>query len=587
MMHKIKTIYVQLFDNYIKDRNISEETKIIYVYRYLSWTLTCIAYLADRPYSIIFFKLGVIVSLFISSKIITNLYIRFKNNQILVRTLVLIETVGITLLLLPTGGLKSPFIWYALNPTLVAASYMPAYFCWMNLMFYLITGSAMSYVLFNKDSLSILEMLMGNTNLILVFALITLAVQLLAGLSQRLFNQTIALEKQKNKMEEINKALEMSNIQKEEAIDHIMSLYHIMEALNNHNSKDKMFEVLVSYTAKLTKCILAFIWFPGRNKDLDLIKTSKDISLTDKQDIIYELRNLGFHGSQIRGIQDVRVKDKEFIISPIISSSTYFGLIAIQKTCDLNIGGTGQNIKLLEFIAELVAVTLERFNLEDMEDRLLVMEEQNRIANEIHDSVSQRLFSISYAIYGILGRWQDVSKEELKDYLSEIRESSNSAMKELRNSIYKLSSKKKGEKSFQVTLKNFLDNISKLNSVIIDLEIQGDENILSLSLKKCITRIIREACSNAIRHGKCKHINCSLVIYKEHINLSIIDDGIGFVMEEDVSNQKGLGISNMRNLVGSFNGSIEINSEVGKGTQVQIMIPGKDLTNVARGGVAI
>jgi len=44
------------------------------------------------------------------------------------------------------------------------------------------------------------------------------------------------------------------------------------------------------------------------------------------------------------------------------------------------------------------------------------MEEQNRIANEIHDSVSQRLFSISYGIHGVLGRWNDISKEELKDY---------------------------------------------------------------------------------------------------------------------------------------------------------------------------
>jgi len=388
-------------------------------------------------------------------------------------------------------------------------------------------------------------------------------------------------------MEVINKALEMSNLQKEEAMDHIMSLYHIMEALNNHNSKDKMLEVLVSYTAKLTKSTLAFIWFPDKNADLDLFKTSKDIPLTDAKKIIYELRSLGFYDSQIKGIQDMRVIDKEFIIRPIMSSSTYFGLIAIQKTIDFNNEDEGQKIKLLEFIAELIAVTLERFNLEDLEDRLLVMEEQNRIANEIHDSVSQRLFSISYAIHGILGRWKDVSKEELKDYLNEIRDSSNLAMKELRNSIYKLSSKKKGEKSFQITLKNFLDSIAKLNSINIDLQIQGDENILSLSLKKCITRIIREACSNAIRHGKCKHINICLVILKEYISLSIIDDGIGFEMKEEINNQKGLGISNMRNLVGSFNGNIKIISQIGEGTQVQIMIPGKGFTNVKQGGIAI
>lgn len=570
----------------MKDKLTSEETKIIYAYRYLSWALTSFVYLAGGSYSIVFFKLGVIVSLFISSKVITNLYMKFKENKVVLRTLVLIETLGITILLLPTGGLRSPFIWYALNPTLVAACYLPTYFCWLNLIFYLFSGTTMSNALFNPDKINMAEMILENSNLILVFMLITLAVQLMAGLTKKLYAQTIVLEEQKQKMIQINEALRISNIQNQEAIEHIMSLYQIIEALNNHSSKEKLLEVLAAYTARITKSSLSIFWLLNPNKSSDIIKTNKNLKEAEQQEILQELQKLNLQRLKLKEIHEIRVNNKDLLAMSIISSTTYFGLVAIQKNNYSNIHQIEQNIKLLKFLAELSAVTLERFNLEEIEDRLLVMEEQNRIANEIHDSVSQRLFSISYAIHGILGRWSDLSKNDLKDYLVEVRESSNLAMQELRNSIYKLSLKKKGEKSLQVALSAFLDSIAKLQHVIIDFDIKGDESNLSLSLKKGITRIIREACGNAVRHGKCQLIHLDLVLHKDFMKLSIDDDGIGFLLNnEDINEQKSLGISNMKNLVNSFNGSLEINSEIGKGTAIKIIIPSEGFANVERGGL--
>jgi len=575
MIHRIGLLWSKILNSSIKDKNVSEEIKIIYVYRYLSWALTSFVYLTGRPYSIIFFKLGVIVSLLISSKIITDLYIKYKGNKGMLRKLVLIETLGITLLLLPTGGLVSPFIWYALNPTLVAASYLPAYFYWMNLVFYLLTGSTMSYVLFNPNNNSIVVMFMNNSNLTLVFILITLAVQLLANLTKKLYIQT--------------KALHLSNFQKQESIEHIMSLYQIIEALNNHSTKNKLFETLAIYTGKLTKSDLSFFWLPNTKEEGAMIKTSKDLNQIELQEIQAELEQLGLKENRLQVLQEIRIVNKDFVAIPILSPTTYFGIIAVEKKSYANTDEIEQRTRLLEFLAGLSAVTLERFNLEDIEDHLIVMEEQNRIANEIHDSVSQRLFSISYAIHGILGRLKTISSEELKEYLIEVNESSNLSMQELRNSIYRLSSKKKGEKSLKVTLKAFLDSISKLHNIIIDFEVQGDESLLPLPLKKGITRIIREGCGNAIRHGKCQQIYLDIEIHREFISLSIIDDGKGFILNKEVAeNQKGLGISNIKNLVHSFNGNIEINSEIGKGTEIHIMLLlGEGFSNVQQGGFAI
>lgn len=223
MLFNLKQITVNLGRQFIYERIRSEEDKIIYIYRYVSWFLTSVVYLTGKPYATIIFKLGVTLSLFISSKIITDIYVKNSTNKKFVRTLVFIETLGITLLLLPTKGLESPFLWYALNPTLVATCYLPAYFSWVNLLFYLVAGTYMSYYLFNLENSSIITMFVDNANQVLVLVLITLAVQLLSDLTKKLATQT--------------NILKHLNDQKEDSMNHIMSLYQIIETLNNHNSK--------------------------------------------------------------------------------------------------------------------------------------------------------------------------------------------------------------------------------------------------------------------------------------------------------------------------------------------------------------
>ena len=258
-------------------------------------------------------------------------------------------------------------------------------------------------------------------------------------------------------------------------------------------------------------------------------------------------------------------------------------LIEIRKY--LNINEYNRITKLFKFISELLSVVLERFNLENIEENLLLMEEQNRIANEMHDSVSQRLFSISFGLHGILGKLDSVSKDVLTGYLTEIQESSNEAMKELRKAIYKLSSKKNGDKYLQKAIKSIANSISILNDIQTELNFSGKEYYLNYELKKSILRIIREACSNAVKHGNCKNIVVSISIGKESVNLSIQDDGCGFIFD-DSGDKYGLGLSNMKTLTKLFHGNINIKSDIGIGTKIEVVMP-IHANNLQKGAMAI
>ena len=528
---------------------------IICSYRYASWALTSVFYLTSKPYNAVFYKLGVILSLLIFSLVVNKLYIKIENDKQALGKLVVIETVGIELLLIPTGGLASPFIWYALNPILVSAIYLSYYFSWINLTFYLTTGTLINFSIFNPANLSIYQIFTNNSNIVLIFILINLAIQFLVVLT---------------------KELKDINNQKEESIEHIMSLYQMIETLNSNSNNDKLFEALADYTGSLTKSNFACIWI----KENNLIKINKEADGINLDMLLTALKSIDFNEQEI---QNIRLLNKNILVAPITSPSTFYGVVAVQTSEDESANIINQNKKLLKFISDLSSVLLDRFNLERIEEHLLVTEEQNRIANEMHDNVSQRLFSISYGIHGILGRIENLQKEEIKDYLLEITETSNIAMKELRKSIYKLSSRKKGKKYLQETIQSFLDSIAKLHTVSISFNVTGDENLILLELKKGLTRIIREACGNSIRHGKCKNINIGLIINPNDINLRITDDGIGFELSS-IEKKDGLGLSNIKALVNSYNGSIEIKSKINNGTKIKILLP---LQNYNKESIAI
>lgn len=544
----------------IKQRSDSEESKIIYTYRYLSWALTSVVYLAGIPRAILIYKIGVILSFFISSIVFTELYIQFNNHTRFLKTMLLIETLGIIILLLPTGGLTSPFIWYTFNPTLVAACYLPTSFCWINLGFYLLAASIMSYFNFNPNHMSLITIVIHNYNLVLAFVLITIAVQLLARLSKQLSYQA--------------NALKLSNQQKQESMNYIMTLYKILEAMDNHNSKDKLFEKLAAYTSSLMNSELSIFWLPASLNETEIIQVSKSLDSEELQEVISEIKKLKSKQNSTKEVDTIRILNRYFLTIPIFTSVAPCGFIASQIKMPIKKDELDQKIKLLEFLSGLCAVTLERFLIEDMEDHLLVMDEQNRIANEMHDSVSQRLFSISYGIHAILKSWDNIPHDQLQKYLLEIHESAMNAMEELRSAIYRLSSKKKNEKSLQVTLKSLLDNIAKLHNIVINFNTIGDELFLSLSVKQVISRILSEACSNAIRHGNCNMINIVLTICMDSISLTIQDNGKGFwVSEENPTLKTGLGLSNMRSLINAHDGSMNISSEIGIGTRIQCSIP--------------
>ncbi|MCL6572505.1 MAG: hypothetical protein K6T88_12615 [Bacillus sp. (in: Bacteria)] len=549
---------------------------LVFLYRYSSLVVTSFFYLIG-PQSPLFFKVGVVLSLGGAAWIITDLQKRYIENHTILKLTVLAETIGLMLLLAPTGGISSPFIWYAMNPVLVAASFLTPLFCWGALTFYLGSTTFIAYHLFHIDNIALF--LAEKSDFYLVCLLTTLLARLFSGLTKELASKATLLKTQQEELLQVNKTLTETNQKYKQTLEQIMSLYHLMETISSEKRPEKLAKEITSSLLKCTQAEAAFFWLTNLNHQNSHLANATNNSELET--------NLKREWDNIRGKREPFVSklSNEWYWMKVIRTSNNIGVLGVKVAGSSKTSQTFLLNRPFEFFAELSEIWLERIHMEQMREQMLVIEEQNRIANEIHDSVSQRLFGIVCALHSLQVKSRNMTWEEMNHEYQFLSQSANTTMKELRSAIYRLSTLKKGEKPFFVRLKKYFDEFSKLNEILVDYQITGDEAKISDKLKQPLYQMICEACGNAVRHGECNRIEVRLSLLEEKTILVIRDDGLGISSHGDQGKKdNGIGLINMQSIIDSFAGTFSINGIHGLGTEIQIDIP--NVKTLIKQGVA-
>lgn len=386
------------------------------------------------------------------------------------------------------------------------------------------------------------------------------------GLTQELdLNATLLNEQQEELLIE-NIQLAETNRKYQDTLEHIMSLYRVIESFSSPKYLGRLTEEITATLLKCTQKDAAFFWVTDH-----YMQHSHFSNTTNNMNLENDLRN-DWHHIRQKKESFIHIFNQAYFWIRIIRTSKHIGVLGVKV---FNIEEVKTSIFLnrtVEFLAELSEMTLERIHLNQIKDQMLIMEEQNRIANEIHDSVSQRLFGIVYSLHSLRAKSRSISAEELDQEYQFLSQTANTTMKELRASIYKLSNVKKGSKAFFVILEDYLTEYAKLNDIQIDYQLTGDESLFTQKMKSGLYRIICEACGNAVRHGECTEIMLTLTILEDKISLEIEDNGIGIRLHNQ-EKEKGIGLINMRSIINSFGGVFSIDSLQGLGTTLQIEIP--------------
>lgn len=539
-----------------------EESRILFAYRYISLFITSIFYFASQSDHLTSKKIFIITCLTISAIILSYLYLLYEHSNKNIMILLLIETIGNSILLIPSGGINSPFIWYTLNTILISSIFLKRRYSWINLFLYIFISSILTNFGTNYD-LDILGFLMRESNLVLSFIMIMAAVQVWSIFVKRTKEKSIRLE-------ELNEQLGSANESIIDSMNHITALYQSVNILSSQGNKEGLIKLLFEHIKKITKTKNLFYYdiLDSSNK---IIGEADNILLEDlKENITKDLKNILKYNKPM----EICVSDTRFVLLTVKSIYGKFGIFGLEIMNNKESITYKNDIYQLQFLGELVSIAFERLYLEEINERLLITEEQNRIANDLHDSVLQRLFSMSCGIFSLMQSLEEYTTEDMENELNLIRNTTDTVMKELRAKIYGLSWKKAGSNSFIIDIKKYIDDIKKLNNINIPFSLVGSEELLSSRQKKALYRMICEGIGNSVRHGKSKNIEVDLSISPSSTVLIIVDDGIGFDLVKVMEAKKnGLGIQNLYQLTESLHGEIQIDSMPGGSTKIEVSIP--------------
>ncbi|ARJ50111.1 GAF domain-containing sensor histidine kinase [Staphylococcus lutrae] len=244
---------------------------------------------------------------------------------------------------------------------------------------------------------------------------------------------------------------------------------------------------------------------------------------------------------------------------PLRSGNEQFGLLNVATPFTTHY--SDEDLELLESVAFQIGSAIKRIDLNQQEKEAARINERNRLARDLHDSVNQMLFSLKLTAHAA---GQITQEETSKRAFAQIEETSQNAVNEMRALIWQL--KPVGlEKGLVHALKNY----AKLIDIEIDITIHGLID-LENTIETHLYRVIQEAMNNTKKHAQTHRMMVTLNQTESHLIVNLIDEGIGFDVTT-IHQDDRHGLSNMRQRIKVLKGTMDMNSE--QGTQIHICIP--------------
>jgi signal transduction histidine kinase len=275
-------------------------------------------------------------------------------------------------------------------------------------------------------------------------------------------------------------------------------------------------------------------------------------------DVSLDPRYVWMQGSSTRSELSVPLKVKGEVIGVLDVQSD--GPDAFDKS----------DLLVLQSLAHQAAVAIENARLYDQARRVAVVEERQRLARELHDSVTQALYGATLYAEAAARQLDAGAVGSAANYLRELRDTAQEALREMRLLIFELRPSVLESAGLAAALRVRLEAVEERAGLAASFEVQG-EGVLSLSVEEGLYRIAQEALNNALKHAAARRVAVRLAYEEVRVVLEIKDDGIGFGREAEESG--GLGLRGMAERAAQMGGTLALDSQLGAGTTIRVEVP--------------
>ncbi len=202
-----------------------------------------------------------------------------------------------------------------------------------------------------------------------------------------------------------------------------------------------------------------------------------------------------------------------------------------------------------------------------------VLEERNRIAREMHDTIIQGCAGASALLEAVVVL-EPESKGPRKDLLDSARQQIRTTVDEARQAVWNL--RQKGTASPEITqlLGNMAQQVGHMSRVPVRFEASGKPLPLDRTVEYVLLMVAREAVSNAVHHAQPEEVRIEVNFDKDKMRMQVVDNGRGFNLEEALASQSShFGLVGMRERIEHLGGRFEIESAPGSGTRLCVDVP--------------
>jgi signal transduction histidine kinase len=231
---------------------------------------------------------------------------------------------------------------------------------------------------------------------------------------------------------------------------------------------------------------------------------------------------------------------------------------------------TPEELALLTAIGHQIGVAVENARLYEQAQQLAVIEERNRLARDLHDSVTQALYGVTLCAEAAARHLSSGEVSTAAGHLREIQITTHEALREMRLLIFELRPPILKREGLAVALQTRLDAVEGRFGLAVEFLGNGHPR-LDPEIEEGLYRIAQEALNNVLKHARASSVTVSLQEERDIVSLEIADDGIGFDPLA-VRQQGGFGLRGMEERASELGGELTVVSNPGDGTRVQVEV---------------
>jgi len=243
------------------------------------------------------------------------------------------------------------------------------------------------------------------------------------------------------------------------------------------------------------------------------------------------------------------------------SGQERFGLLNVASPH--TVGFTDEELALLESVAFQMGSAIKRILLTKQEQEMVLVQERNRLARDLHDSVNQLLFSVTLTARG---GSEMVEEPQVKETFREIQHLTQEALTEMRALIWQLR-----PKGLESGLIEGIKGYAEMLGLTLTTNVTGVINLPSRT-EETLFRIAQEGLNNVRKHAGVQEAELYITMAPSDVLLVLKDEGGGFQMDSNVS-LPSIGMQSMQDRARAAHGSVDWVSEMEKGTEILIRLP--------------